>query len=265
MRVPGTLRKAGFTMVEVLLATAVLAALLVVIANLTSNTAKVTSTSNRQISADAAGRQILTRLSLDFSQAILRKDLPQLIEKLSGNDRITFYAQADGYEGDRGVSKIAFRVEEGFLERGAQGMYWEAGGTGGNIIEFNSSALASVPDDDFEVIADEVFRIELAFLMDDGTIKADAVTFRSETGPNVKAVIVGIATLDMETRKMMSGNIEDLGEELPDAQNDRDIMSLWGPLRNDSAFLSGDSSFPTIVRANVRFYQRYFYLNYGDK
>jgi hypothetical protein len=117
--------------------------------------------------------------------------LPDRIEKLNGNDRLVFYVRTDSYNPvhDRGISTVAYEVQNFVLLRGVDGftwsddqgtqlsfagLTWPAGET--SFIEDRNAAAARLPQVDsnneekFEVLSPGVFRFEYCFLLKDGTL-----------------------------------------------------------------------------------------------
>ena len=269
LRLSDASRKA-FTLLEVLVATAVLALVSLVLVRVADTTARVTTLSHQRIGADSGGRQALDRIGVDFSGAILRPDLPSLVEKVAGNDRITFFVQADGCftppveQGDaRGISKISYDAPENILRRGAEGTRWE-GGSG--TLVFNAGAVTPVADQYYEIASDNVFRFEFAFLLQNGKIVASVDSLNNkdgDSGKSVRAIIVGVAALEQQARVLLesesasqgggSKTLADLMAKFPDARDGEDILTTW-----DGAL--DESGFPSPVVNGVRIYQRYFIL-----
>lgn len=240
----------GFTILELMIAAALLALLLILVTSLTSHTSTVSANSQRRMTADSEGRQALDRISEDFSRAFFREDLSENIVKVSGNDEIAFYAQTAGYDGDRGVSRIGYRVggtPVGLL-RGAEGLSW----TGTNQVVFNGTIFGAIADTNEELLAKDIFRFEIAFLKADGTLVAFVPDLKKSSG--VVAVLVGIAALDPQMRDLTE---EDLGTRFPDAVDGRDILSLWTETMNLETFRTG---VPKPAINAIRIYQRMFPL-----
>jgi prepilin-type N-terminal cleavage/methylation domain-containing protein len=184
---------AGFTLIELLVAMAVFLLIAVTVASLADSTAKITSLSNSRLGADATARLALDRMGVDFSRAILRPELPDRIEKLNGNDRLVFYVRTDSYNSnhDRGISAVAYEVQNFMLMRGVNGftwtdtqddasqlffvgMTWPPGEA--SFVEDRNAAAARLPqvestdEERFEVLSPGVFRFEYCFLLKDGTL-----------------------------------------------------------------------------------------------
>lgn len=256
-------RHAAFTLIEIMVAMAVLVVLLLMVVGLVNSTASLTAHANKRISAEQEARQVLDRISKDLERIVLRSDLGQRIEKLANaDDTLSFYAQVKGYEGDRGLTRISYKLSDGRLVREASGTFWNS--ADGQQAPFHTTNLPATVASESEVIGPHVFRYEVAFLMGDGRIQASVPAFTSTNASNqVRAIIVGVAVLEEKSRKIMTGDISDLGREFGDATNNQDIQSLWGSVISDSAFYPNppDPEFPNTVRAAVRVYQRYYFLN----
>lgn len=253
-------RNTGFTLIEILVASAVLALMLVFFVGMIDNTARLTTSSHQRIGADSGGREALDRIGADWARAVFRPDLPDLIEKFPGNDRITFFVYADGYfdpplgtNGDaRSVSKISYQAPTNILLRGAEGTRWEGPA---DTLSFSPSTAEPAADANSEVASYNVFRFETAFLLKNGDIVAEAPGDRLQNETNaVSALIVGVAALDAKVRAVLDpSDLNDLAQEFPDAMDGKDILSVW----KDA--LVG-SSVPKRVANAVRVYQRYYYL-----
>lgn len=249
----------GFTLMELLVSSTVLILLVVTIAGITDSTSRVTSLSDRRMTADSGARQVLDRIGSDFDRSLQREDLPDLIEQQSGNDRITFFAQSEGYKGDRGISEISYTVPSGehVLRRGVLGTSWSTSGTSINLA-FSTTTIPVIPAENYEIVASDVFRFEIAFLMANGSIvaKADRLVSPANTpdAQKVRALIVGIVALDRKARASLpNGDVAQLSALFLDAENNKDLLDRW------SNALEG-SSLPTPVLNSVHMYQRYFYL-----
>ena len=261
---PGTNRPlgqvAGFTLIEILVSITLLAILLLIIVSMAGNTASVSSISLRKISAESGARQTLDRMSADFSLAAIRPDLSQKIGKQGslsapGNDEIAFHAQAEGYVGDRGVSRVGYRIPPGTnqLLRGSQGLYWEGGAS--RQIDWGTTNFIPIdPVTSAEVLGKDIFRFELAFVMSDGTFRGSVDSFQpGPGGVKVAAVIVGVAALD--SRAGFTIAPEDLLKLFPDAVPGRDLLSLW---RDEMSKPGFGSSIPSPARSGIRIFQRTF-------
>ena len=261
----------GFTLIELMVAMAVFVMMALLLVGLTEGTMRVTGQSQRRISADAGARQVLDRISADVARAIVRDDLPFRVDKTAGNDGISFLANVDGYTAGRGMSVISYNGSNGTLQRGVDATSWT---DGSEAMDFTSVTNAAAnagylerPGMDYEIIAQDVFRLEIAFLMGDGTIKADIGTAANGTSrvgslasssgtpasDTIKAVIIGIASIDERAREALgTAGVAALQGAFPDAVDNQDLIETWDGYALDSRV--ADSP---LVRESIRVYQRY--------
>ena len=260
----------AFTILEMLVAMAVFLLMALMVVGLIDGTMRITSQSQRRISADAGTRQALDRMTADFSHAIVRADLPFRIEKNDGNDSITFFAHAEGYTNGRGISMVGYRVMSNSLQRGAEAIPW----TGNTNMMFTtlSNALTNtkyltISDTNYETVAPDVFRFELAFLMGNGVLSnavgtnsgstyvaSMASSPRASTTNTIRGVIVGAAALDARARKMLpsTNTAQELMGQFPDATSGNQILTGWD---------CTSTNLRQPVRESLRIYQRTLLLN----
>lgn len=101
---PHSLR-AGFTLVELLVAIAVLAIILVVAAQILSTTGKLTTVNNKHMDANDQARMVFDRMADDFASIVRRKDVDYLFWKNTPattpttgvNDTMYFYTEGASY------------------------------------------------------------------------------------------------------------------------------------------------------------------------
>ena len=101
---PPPLRRAGFTLVEVLVAMAVLILIVTLIVQLMNNATTVTTISNKHLASDAAAQSVFNIIGNDFDGMLTRTDVDYLFYKNAGtnaanpgNDSMWFYSNAPGY------------------------------------------------------------------------------------------------------------------------------------------------------------------------
>ena len=247
----------AFSLLELLVAMAVLVVLGLIVIGITDSTLQVTSLSHRRISADAGARQILDRIGSDFDLSLQRADLPDLIDKRAGNDAITFFAQTTGYDGDRGISEIGYAVTDDVLLRGVLGTSWTNNPTSDKL-NFNTTTASVIPSENYEIVASDVFRFEVAFLMADGSLVPKVDQFVAGTNAaakdTVRALVVGVVALDGQARKTLPGqDVSQLSALYPDAIAGQDLLERWGNIQLPDTL-------PAPVRTSTRVYQRYFFL-----
>ena len=268
--------RGAFSLVEVLVAMAIFLFMAVMVASITGGVSRITGQSQRRMSVDGGVRQSLSRISADFSRAIIRSDLPFRIEKKSGNDGLMFFAAAEGYSAGRGITMLGYQVANESLQRGAEAMTWTSNGS--SALSFTSLANAaasssylSIDSANYEILEPDIFRMEVAFLMGDGVIKSTvgtnagsttyiasfASTARTVSSDAIRAVIVTVAAVDSRARALMTpSEYGQLADNFSDATAGSDPLTSWkGYLTNSPVVL------PQPVREGIRIYQRYIYID----
>ncbi len=77
-------RAAGFTLIEVVVAVAVLTILTVLVAQLTKSASTITRVGVKRINTDTQARAVLDRIGVDISNMIKRTDLDYYIKQPTG-------------------------------------------------------------------------------------------------------------------------------------------------------------------------------------
>jgi prepilin-type N-terminal cleavage/methylation domain-containing protein len=302
---------AAFTLIEVLVAMAVLAIIVVMVANLLSSATSVTTLSNNHMDADNQARIVFDRMALDFARLIKRKDVDYYIKQTSGNDQIAFYSEAGGYypSGVTGntpkgtVSLIGYRINDNKLERLSKALIWNGvtastpGATGISLstdkaMAFLPQKLITTwptivgasdpdpnPDPDYQILSDQVYRMEFCFLLKPVitggvTTTASALALKPSysavlndyTGfKDVSAIVVTLAVLDSRSRASVTaanfstaiGKLADFSLTPPTG-----YTTPQAPLLSWQANVaSQDLGLPVRAASQVQIYQRYFYLD----
>jgi prepilin-type N-terminal cleavage/methylation domain-containing protein len=241
----------AFTLVELLVAMAVLLLLVGMVTQLT-NTAAVTITdSNKHMDADSQARLIFDRMAIDFAKMLKRTDVDYVFYKTVGhgnssaNDAMFFYSEAPAYYENTTIAPslkspvalVGYRVNSVLqLERLGKGLTWDGatnnsstppmpGGvaflstSGGAIPAYKStiagdctsanpgnwtnlgtapgafgisSAFSDGRDIDYHVLAEQAYRLSIAFLLNDGTISARPILSSTQlNGSNSLTLFTG--------------------------------------------------------------------------
>jgi len=181
--------RGGFTLIELLVAMAIFAIMIAFLAQLMSNTSVATNASKGRLNADDQARFALDRIGDDLSHLSKRADLDYYIKKQSGNDLFYFYSEVPGLgsggtaidaDNVSGVSLVGYRINaENQLERYSETQSWEDLSfltyTDNDTVDPHSEI--NVPaetetDPNFHVLCNGVFRLEITFLLRDGTYSA---------------------------------------------------------------------------------------------
>jgi hypothetical protein len=143
----------AFTLMELLISCAVIAIIVLMVAQLMTNAAATARTGNKHIDTDTQARIVLDRMAVDFAKMLKRTDIDYYIKapagyknpnahgngkKLKsgqlGNDQIAFYSEVPGYypAGSQSpVSLVAYRIDNNpasatylQLQRMGKGLLW---------------------------------------------------------------------------------------------------------------------------------------------
>jgi prepilin-type N-terminal cleavage/methylation domain-containing protein len=148
-------RAAGFTLIEIMVAVAVLVILILFVAQLTNSATAVARVGTKHMDADTQARTVLDRLGFDIGRMIRRNDLDYYIKGPAsyighgnghgwgnrlragqqGSDQCAFFASVPGYypqtSGQGPISLVAYRINQNStaasylqMERMAKGLLW---------------------------------------------------------------------------------------------------------------------------------------------
>lgn len=281
--------KRAFTLIEMLVSIVVLMVLLVLITQLFNTAVAITTAGNKHMDADSQARQVFDRMAIDFAQMAKRGDVDYYFEKnaVDKNDQMAFYSESTGYypgtaaDNEKGsISLIGYRVRNNKLERLSKALVWNGAGS---AMKYLPQTISSVwpnvirdrTDGDYQVISDQVFRMEIGFLVKDVASGANGampflsdqpyVTPLSATNLNglqdVMAIVVTLGVLDTRSQKIVdAATLTAAGAGLQDAMlnapNAEPPAKSW-----KQTIEAGSLGIPKIAASQVRVYQRYFYLN----
>ncbi|MEI8340475.1 MAG: prepilin-type N-terminal cleavage/methylation domain-containing protein [Verrucomicrobiota bacterium] len=226
---PPEIRRAGFTLVELLLSMAVMILIFALCGTMIQSTQNILGNGMKKIDADAEARLVFDRLSVDFASLIKRTDVDYIVKNSlqpqPGNDNIAFFSKASGYYSTnpdpaprKTVSLLAYRVNsQSFqLERLAKGTGWNTTSSGTPMVFLPATLIGTWPsiavsgtDSDYQVLADGVFRFEYCYILRDGTFsKVPYLPSHSSMNgwQDVVALYIAIAVLDDRSRKLVSGS-----------------------------------------------------------
>lgn len=296
-------RTKGFTVVEILVATAVLGLLVALITQLFSSANQTSAISRKRVDADSAARSALGIIANDFSKMVRRADVDVIFAKARGNDKTFFYSESPGYlppaqAAERSTSSlVGYRIGSSFqLERLGKALPWAGSFLGflhmRDATPAHSTTLAGAwpatigdfpdyngTDDDYQTISKEVFRFELCLMDQSGKYFLPNTAWQPWADDNndgianineVRAIIVAIAVLDTNSGKLVS-DMSKLAEALPDP-TDADLQAsppklmaaAWKEKLNAPDFAT-QAGIPVPAAAAVRVYQRVIYLNGKNK
>jgi prepilin-type N-terminal cleavage/methylation domain-containing protein len=125
----------GFTLLELMVAVAVLAVLCSLVLQLMSSTTRLTGNSRQATDCDTEARYALNQIASDLAHHIQRQDVDAYLDKVAGNDRFFFFTEAPGYSPDleadkrSNISLVGYRVRQDnknfLLQRYARALPWQ--------------------------------------------------------------------------------------------------------------------------------------------
>lgn len=215
----------GFTMIELLVAMSVLSLMVYLVAQLTNSATSSTANIRKLTDADGQARMVLDRMAADISRMVKRQDVDYIFAKHNGNDAFFFYSESPAYfdtqPTDAQVSTasvVGYRINSSYqLERYAKGLLWNASAAanqstmafltfangsavpddrstiGGNMAGIGTyagtaaGAYCDGTDSAYHVIGNLVIRMEISYLLSDGSLSLIPVTAPASTTNNLTA------------------------------------------------------------------------------
>jgi hypothetical protein len=290
----GSLRAAGFTLVEILVSVGVLVLLVLLASQLVNSAATITILGHKKMDADSQTRQLLDRMAIDFAQMVKRSDVdffgkgttaPNSVGgTMAGNDRIAFYSSVPGYYPTASyqspVSLVAYRVNSDStsssynkMQRMGKGLLWNAVTPSPAPVVFMpltisatwpAATSSSTFDPDCEVIGPQVFRFEYRYLLTNGSFSITPPANISGTA----AFVVDIAVIDSKSKVLADNsaqvpppndNITRLAGQLVDYSSGMVPGQLLANWR--TAIDANSIGLPRPALSGIRLYERFFYLS----
>lgn len=280
----------AFTLIEVLVATAVLALLVLLIASILQSGSTIISGSRKHLGADAEAREVFGQFGMDLARMPRRADLDVLLS--SSNNALFFYSEAPGFQSTSDtrqfnkLSLVGYRVNaDAQLERLGKGLTWDsppfltypsqppttnsAPLAASTIPGVWGTTVGSAPahgdgtDPNYHLFAKGVFRMFYCFQKKDGST-ALALSFDPSLGKLSEAstLILTLAVLDDESRKAVS-DISKLAAALPtptqtDLTDGKLPAEIWQEAVDKNSQFAAAAGIPPATAARVRIYQRSF-------
>ncbi len=280
-RTPPITSKSAFTLVEILVAVAVLALLVVMMGQMVLLTSQAIIVNSKKLDAAAQARIVFDRIGMDWSARPTRADLGGMqVISGTGNDSFQFYSEVPGYNASnpqRQMSLVSYQVTNPpaatgqpsgsgslCLVRGADGAVWSP-----TSLVFVPPTAFTQPTEpapnphNYDVLAGGVFRLGVCFLLQNSPNPPTYLSIYrngvSNTGDysNVAALVVAVAVLDSRSSSLLTpAQIMTLSSALNDCPNGNDPISVW----NGQLPSFTPPGIPRQVIENIRFYQRTFYV-----
>ncbi len=283
----------AFTLIELLVTMALIALLVLGVSQVVDSTASLTGAARQTMDAGSESILVLNRMKADFDGIVLRPDVDYYFRKTPGNDEFAFFSQANGFypSGVNGITPqsplalVGYRIKDDSgvlqLERLNKALVWNGvsnsttgvSGAAANellpIVFLPNTISAKWPsvvngggDADYQSVGSQVFRLEVCFLMKDGTVRSDPPTNLATNGlGDVRSVVVAIAVLDAKARVLVPDQAAlSAALTFPDPSNPNALPAeVW----ND-AINAGSLPLPAKAASQLRVYQRTFPVSTSD-
>jgi prepilin-type N-terminal cleavage/methylation domain-containing protein len=258
---------AGFTILELLVAVAIVAIVVVVAFQVIGMAWRMVTNDNKRIDAVTQARQALDRFGLDWNARVTRDDVAIALLNQPGNDSISFVTRMPAPTGDRSLAVVDYQInptDDGGntykLERGALGFNWS--GTDPTF-SFPMTALPTLSTNDRQTLSPGVFRFKYALLTRETATNAPKlINGNATTLTNLAAVLVAVGVIDDKSRKLLSvDQMKRLADALPDPPDSNpDPLATWQTAINNPNFAT-NVGIPPVTVQGIKVYQRYFYVN----
>lgn len=266
----------GFTLLELMVAIAVMGLTLFMLLQISSQSLQATRTSRNKIESEKRARAVLDSLSTDFANRVAGPNTPVFVKQDGGNLQLVFLTRTRGPAGatDFRFLAVAYELSENRILRKTAPVQWSQA----DLLPLMLSALSSVT---FSTIAHGILRFEATVILSDGTrtpLNTDAsVAWMSEkwqgsalptgfqvllipkptgSGLRAHALVIGAAALnDSNLEKLSSTGVGDL-DLLPNATGTESPADAWSRVLS-SALPDG---IPSEVMSSISLLQQTFSL-----
>ncbi len=276
----------GYSLLELMVAMAILSILVVLLAQVINTTSQVITKATDHMQCDTEAQVVFDRLSDDIAQVINRSDVDALFigmpnaSSTNRNDQMYFYSQGPGFATNTNaasssqVSLIGYRINNRSLERLGVLKSWDdlpyltPSNSQTGFVATNPLQNLGAATNYFHVIAPSIFRMEVALLMkvgskndDDGTVNQpnSYANLTNSTNywhglKNVMAIVVALGILDQTSRKVVTDQqLDALASSLPDSSTNGGVsIATW------TSMAMTTTNIPPSARSQIRIYQRSF-------
>lgn len=266
-------RQAAFSLVELLVAMAILALILVLLLQISGSTLQATRISRQQLEAGQQTRIALDSLAADLGNVVLEHDLPLFIaQDEEGNTRLAFLARGRGPnvsgQAPSRFLAVSYELEDTTLVKRLAPVTW----TNADLMD---AVLDAVSAPDTVELADGVLRFEAVALLHDGSVvnlsaggNWKTTTIQGQTIPEpfaglvlggdssqrVRSLIIGVAAIDKQNLRLQ-GTAE-IAQKLSSPQPGQTPLEAWNKDLSSGAL----DGVPMQALAALRFEQRSYLL-----
>jgi prepilin-type N-terminal cleavage/methylation domain-containing protein len=261
-------RRAGFTLIELVVSMAVLTIMLTMVLQITNSARNAVKLTESKSNNDAIARRAFDRISRDLAQIVIRDDARFEFKSNPGNDQISFLTHTKGFTasgsaGDRDVSLVSYSI----LYDPTLGEKLLRGSSGNLFADTPAAALkldASLPfpavsPDNLQLLSNNVIRFEVEYVIQGGSGITQEITAPA-TSQNLRGLVITLVTLDDWGRRAIKPDrLESLAANFTDAATAKQTLKTWS-LKRDELAKSGIAGLPKDALQSIRCYQRTFLI-----
>jgi prepilin-type N-terminal cleavage/methylation domain-containing protein len=261
-------RRAGFTLIELVVSMAILTIMLTMVLQITNSARNAVKLTESKSNNDAIARRAFDRISRDLAQIVIRDDARIEFKSNPGNDQIAFLSRTKGFTasggaGDRDVSLVSYSI----LYDPTLGDKLLRGSSGNLFADAPAAALklnASLPfpvvsEDNLQMLSNNVIRFEVEYLIQGGSGVTQEITAPA-TSQNLRGLVVTLVTLDDWGRRAIKpDSLESLAANFKDATIGKRTLETWN-LKRDELAKSSIAGLPKDALQSIRCYQRTFLI-----
>ncbi len=264
---------AGFTLVEMMVAMAVLVLLLTLLAQATGFITMATSITQKQISATQTERTVMDALEADLANAVTQNGMTVFVRQDSQdppNVQLAFLTRGRGPSSTSPTTlrfmAVAYLLNGNMLTRRVTPVLW-------STVDLNDAVVgtATSTTNQFSVLSNSILRLEAVVQLDDGSIAPLSTSNPSwlanasqgfsgfvlttspvsaSATPRVRSIIVAISALDGQLLRLPGAST--MGRKLRSTPAGETPLDYW-----DSQIASGVlNAYPKPVVAGLEIYQR---------
>lgn len=274
-----TKQKSGFSLVEMLVATAILILILAQMTSIINQSSGAIQIAKNRVTIEQIAFDTFTQIRRDFEGKIQISGTHILIQKDPGDDQIGFYSASARGLGDRNISWVLYRLEEEGLKRGVLGLDYgsrEKSSAENNILRSfyisNTASQHSYPkidDQDFETVSEQIIRFELwSMVLNNGKLEVMADPPTESNGSidfeRFRGILVAMVLVDSNQSQNLTPEMkESLAAHFPDAKSLEDPLAQWHEILQDQNALAQTSNIPLSLLKETRIYQHFFWFKNG--
>ncbi|XHR31006.1 MAG: type II secretion system protein J [Chthoniobacteraceae bacterium] len=272
-------RPRGFTLLELLVAMAVLCFILAILLQISGQVVWATRFFNNQMDASRQNRAVLDTLAADLSNRITSAGETIFTRPQGNNSELIFITRSRGPSASTDFRFLAvdYKLATNQVIRKTQEVYW-------NSIDLTSLALGTTSS----TVSDSmqgILRLEVVAVLSDGSLaplpaSSSSVTWaistwqgstlsegfqaliisgsrNSQAQSQVRAIIVAVASLDPQSLQIITRLNIDLANKLPAATSGQTPVGAWNTAIANGAL----AGVPSSVVSSLQFSQQIYPLN----